>query len=116
MKIGLTNLGSGILIKLMAYSKRSGEQARQNRMKAGARIKHLRNQAGLTQKELAEKVNQGYYTFISQVETGYARVPPEDYVRWAKALGLDTQEFVKDLLSYYEPETHSVLFPKSKKT
>lgn len=99
----------------MAYSKRTGEEARQNRMKAGRRLKQLRTAAGLTQKEMAERINHGYYSFISQVETGFGRVPPSEYKLWAEALGIDTQEFVKDMLKHYEPETYALLFPTKKK-
>lgn len=95
----------------MAYSKRSGEDARQNRMKAGQRIKQLRTAAGLTQRELAERLNHDYYSFISQVETGIGRVPPAEYKVWAKALDMDTQDFVKEMLKHYEPETYVLLFP-----
>jgi len=67
----------------------------------------------ITQRALADKLKLSYYTFISQVETGTARVPPEQLVGWAKALGVDPQEFAKKLLSYYDPHMHKALFPKN---
>ena len=66
-----------------------------------------------TQRALADKLKLSYYAFISQVETGTARVPPENLVGWAKALGVDPQEFAKKLLSYYDPHTYKALFPKN---
>jgi transcriptional regulator with XRE-family HTH domain len=97
----------------MAYSKtRTSDLTRAGRQKAGIRIRNLRKDAGYTQKELADKVGQAYYTFISQVETGYTRLPPEDYALWADALGVSTQVFVKDILRYYEPATFKALYPK----
>ena len=67
----------------------------------------------LTQRALADKLKLDYYTFISQVETGTVRVPPENIVGWAKALGVDPQEFAKKLLSCYDPHTYKALFQKN---
>ena len=38
----------------------------------------------------------------------------EAQVAWAKALGVDPQEFAKKLLSFYDPHTHKALFGKGK--
>ena len=101
----------------MAYTKYRVDKvaARKKRVEAGAYIKSLRlaHDPKLTQRALADKLKLDYYTFISQVETGTARVPPEQLVGWAKALGVDPQEFAKKLLSYYDPHTHKALFPKN---
>ena len=51
-----------------------------------------------------------YYTFISQLETGRGRVPPDRYRVWASALQVDPKLFVKQLLSYYDPITYGILF------
>ena len=51
-----------------------------------------------------------YYTFISQLETGRGRIPPDRYLAWAHALGVDKREFVRTLMSYYDPVTYSILF------
>ena len=55
-----------------------------------------------------------YYTFISQVENGFSRVPTEAMEVWAIQLGLDPSEFTKHLLAYYEPELYRLLFGKVK--
>ena len=89
--------------------------ARKKRIEAGEYIKRLRlaHDPKRTQRALADKLKLDYYTFISQVETGTARVPPESQVAWAKALGVDPQEFAKKLLSCYDPHTYKALFQKN---
>jgi hypothetical protein len=51
-----------------------------------------------------------YYTFISQVENGFSRVPTEIMGAWASELGLEPASFARHLLRYYEPELHRLLF------
>ena len=100
----------------MAYTKYRIDKigARKKRIEAGAYIKSLRlaHDPKLTQRELADKLKLDYYTFISQVETGAARVPPETQVDWAKALGVDPKAFAIKMLSYYDPHTHRAIFGK----
>ena len=85
-------------------------QTKQLRHQAGRWLKAAREQAGLTQAELAEKVGLRYYPFVSQVESGLGRLPIETQGAWASALGQDPQEFAKTLLRYYEPELYRLLF------
>ncbi len=85
-------------------------QSKQLRKLAGAWLKELRGRAGLSQIQLADVLGFKYYTFISQVENGFGRVPVESMEAWAKALGADPTEFAKHLLSYYEPELYRLLF------
>ncbi len=80
------------------------------RQHAGRWLKAARENAGLTQAELAEKVGLRYYTFVSQVESGLGRLPIETQGAWAAALGLDPGEFARILLRYYEPELYRLLF------
>jgi hypothetical protein len=51
-----------------------------------------------------------YYTFISQLEVGRGRIPPDRYEIWAEALGMNPSAFVKNLMRYYDPETYRILF------
>ncbi len=51
-----------------------------------------------------------YYTFISQVENGFSRVPTELMGAWAEELGVEQRVFARHLLMYYEPELHRLLF------
>lgn len=84
--------------------------AKQLRRQAGAWLKELRAKAGLSQMELAQQLGLKYYTFISQVENGFGRVPTESMESWAVALGVEPSAFAKHLLSYYEPELYRLLF------
>jgi transcriptional regulator with XRE-family HTH domain len=84
------------------------------RKKAGSWLKELRGRAGLSQIELAARLGLKYYTFISQVENGFGRVPTESIEAWARALGAEPSAFARELLSYYEPEMHRLLFQVKK--
>jgi len=90
----------------------SKDEADHNRKAAGAYIRGLRLQRGLTQKELSKLLELEYYTMISGVENGNNRVPPEALVSWAKALRVNQREFAKRLLSHYEPRYFEALFKK----
>jgi len=84
------------------------------RREAGAWLKELRNRAGLSQIELAEILGLKYYTFISQVENGFGRVPTESMEAWARALKQDPADFARQLLTHYDPELHRLLFGRRK--
>jgi transcriptional regulator with XRE-family HTH domain len=90
--------------------KRSAADVQDLRREGGRWLKDLREQAGLSQRQLAVKVGTEHYTFISQLETGRGRIPPDRYVDWAAALGLPAKPFVQQLLRYYDPITHEILF------
>jgi transcriptional regulator with XRE-family HTH domain len=90
--------------------KRTSADVQDLRREGGRWLKDLREQAGLSQRELAAKVGAEYYTFISQLETGRGRIPPDRYLQWAGALGIDAKEFVRELMRYYDPLTHGILF------
>lgn len=83
---------------------------RQQRKQAGAWLKGLREEAGLTQMELASRLGFRYYAFVSQVETGFSRVPTEKMEAWALAVSADPTQFARRLISFYEPELHRVLY------
>ena len=85
-------------------------QSKQLRKQAGSWLKELRGRAGLSQIQLAAVLGFKYYTFISQVENGFGRVPTESLEQWARALGVEPSEFARELLSYYDPELYRLLF------
>lgn len=85
----------------------------QLRKEAGAWLRACREERGLSQRELAQLVNVEYYTFISQIEAGRGRVPPDRLSVWADALQMDTQSFVKTLMRFYDPITYGLLFPET---
>ena len=93
----------------MQFSKAAPE-AKRLRKQAGTWLKELRNRAGLSQMELAQHLGLKYYTFISQVENGFGRVPTESMEAWALALGVAPADFARQLLVYYDPELHRLLF------
>ena len=95
---------------LAGVPKASPEAAKEQRAALGQWLKKLREDRGLSQRELADKLNLDYYTFISQLENGRGRIPVHRYVEWAQALEQEPRYFVKTLLSYYEPTTYRVLF------
>ena len=89
---------------------RAETDTKARRKQAGSRLKALRVRAGLSQIELAQALGLKYYTFISQVENGFGRVPTESLEAWAVALGVKPAELARELLAYYEPELHRLLF------
>jgi transcriptional regulator with XRE-family HTH domain len=93
----------------MQFAK-AAPQARELRRQAGAWLKEQRVQAGLSQIELAQRLGLKYYTFVSQVENGFGRVPTESMEPWARALGIDPSSFARRLLSFYDPELYRLLF------
>jgi transcriptional regulator with XRE-family HTH domain len=90
--------------------RRADPDVQELRKAAGAWLRGLRESRGLSQRDLAALVGAEYYTFVSQLETGRGRVPQDRYEQWAKALGMDTREFVKKLLGYYDPVTYRILY------
>jgi|ERR1700687_3129259 len=90
--------------------KRTAADVQLLRREGGRWLKDQRERAGLSQRQLATAVGAEYYTFISQLETGRGRIPPDRYEAWASALNLSSREFVKSLLRYYDPITFSLLF------
>lgn len=90
--------------------RRDNPEVQELRKAAGVWLRELREARGLSQRELANLVGAEYYTFISQLETGRGRVPPDRYEAWARALDVNVRLFVRRLLSYYDPITYHFLF------
>jgi transcriptional regulator with XRE-family HTH domain len=80
------------------------------RKRAGGWLQEQRKKAGLSQIQLAERLGLKYYTFISQIENGFSRVPSESMEAWALALGIPPSQFARQLVAFYEPELHKLLF------
>jgi transcriptional regulator with XRE-family HTH domain len=89
-------------------------QSKKLRKQAGDWLKELRVRAGLSQVELADELGFKYYTFVSQVENGFGRLPVDSMEAWAKALNVEPSEFAKRLLSFYEPELYRLLYEVKK--
>jgi transcriptional regulator with XRE-family HTH domain len=90
--------------------KRPSSSTRDRRKRAGSWLKELREQAGLTQMDVASRVGFKYYAFVSQVENGFSRVPTEKLEAWALTLGVEPPRFARHLMSFYEPELHRILY------
>jgi transcriptional regulator with XRE-family HTH domain len=80
------------------------------RQQAGRWLRELREARGLSQRGLADRVGAEYYTFISQLESGRGRIPPDRYTAWATALEVDPRIFVQTLMRYYDPVTYEIIF------
>ena len=88
----------------------STADAKQLRKDAGRWLQSMRKAAGLSQIDLAHMLGLKYYTFVSQVENGFGRVPSESMEAWARALGVTPSDFARQLLAYYDPQLHRLLF------
>ena len=94
----------------------SAVDAKTLRREAGTLVKTLREEAGMTQADLAEAMGYKFYTRVSQIERGIGRVPPEEFVPFAEALGVEPRPFVRSLLSFYDPIVHDLAFPDAART
>jgi len=87
------------------------QRAQLRRKEAGRWLRKLREKRGLSQHELAEIVGAEDYSLISRLEHGRGRLPPDRYLHWAYALGVEPRVFVRRLMSYYDPVTYKIIFP-----
>ena len=90
--------------------KRTDVEVQELRREGGRWLKEQRERAGLSQRQLAELIGAEYYTFISQLETGRGRIPPDRYKIWAKSLRMPAREFVHKIMRFYDPITYRILF------
>jgi len=93
--------------------RRSTKLTQSLRNQAGQWLCELRQKRGLSQRDLAQKVGAEFYSLISQLEHGRGRILPDRYRIWADALGVEPREFVRKLMSYYDPVTYEILFARS---
>jgi len=82
----------------------------ERRREGGRWLKELREKAGLSQRELAQLIETDYYTFVSQIENGRGRIPPDKYLLWSNAVEVNPRDFVQTLMRYYDPVTYDILF------
>lgn len=94
----------------MQNQKRNDTTVQEMRRDGGIWLKKLRLSANLSQRQLAEKVGADYYTFISQLENGRGRIPPDRYEEWAEALNVPPDTFVFNVMRFYDPVTFKILF------
>ena len=65
-----------------------GKETANLKVQAGSWLREQRQKAGLSQIDLANRLGMKYYTFISQIENGYGRVPSQSMAEWGRALGI----------------------------
>lgn len=80
------------------------------RKEGGLWLKRRREEVGLSQRELAQALGLKFYSFISQVENGRTRVPPELLRPWAEALQMPVKNFARMMLRHFDPVLFSALF------
>jgi transcriptional regulator with XRE-family HTH domain len=90
--------------------RRGNVEVQELRREGGKWLREQREKAGLSQRQLADLVGAEYYTFVSQLETGRGRIPPDRYAVWAEALKVEPREFVREIMRFYDPVTHAILF------
>jgi len=73
-------------------------------------LRDQRLRAGLSQRDLADRLGLPFQDLASGYEGGQRRVPPELYIAWARALGLAPKVFARTMLGFYDPITHDLLF------
>ena len=95
---------------LAELHKTTPQESKEQRAALGLWLKTLREDQGLSQRDLADRLSLDYYTFISQLENGRGKIPAHRYAEWAEALGQAPRDFVKNLLRHYEPSTYHLLF------
>jgi transcriptional regulator with XRE-family HTH domain len=88
----------------------------EQRKQAGLLLKGLRDEAELTQLELAQHLGLKHYAFIPQVESGLARVPPNKLEEWSRAANVGPAQFAWRLLSMYEPEWYRLLYARVRRS
>ena len=88
-----------------------GDWAAQLKKQQGAYLKDLRNASGLTQAEVAKALDCQWPSMVGGFEGGRFNLPPEKYLTFAQTVGVDPQEFVKNMLRWHNPWAYSILFP-----
>ncbi|WP_336488255.1 helix-turn-helix domain-containing protein [Methylobacterium nigriterrae] len=73
-------------------------------------MKHLREKAGYSQRTFSAEIGSPTYAFVSQIETGRGRVPPDQIRVWANVYGIEARKFLQMIMRFYDPETFAVLF------
>ncbi len=86
------------------------EESFQLRLAMGRYIRELREAAGLTQLELALRLDLPNAKFISWVETGRGNLSPARADEMADILGADRKEFATRLLRFTNPYLYRTIF------
>ncbi len=82
-------------------------------IKAGDYIKAIRENAGFTQRQLAQKLDFPHYGMISQIETGAAILSSRYWKILSEITGADIVELTHILTESYYPEIYGILISSS---
>ena len=88
----------------------TSDQAKILRQRFGALIRQKREDAGLTQSDLALALDWRVAGLVSQVERGVSAPPPATIAAWSAAVGMTQEEFGRWWLWYCEPYVYAALF------
>lgn len=88
----------------------SSKELMRLRKGAGRRLRAIRENAGLSQRDLAARLGMTFYTYVSTIEHGRSTVSVQQYHAWAAALEIDVKELVLTLMPYYDPITYRLLY------
>lgn len=94
-------------------SKATDVMSKTSRKRGGLVIKTLRTSLGYTQRDLAEKCGLDYYTFVSQIEAGTGKIPPQKLVAFATALEVKPTIFAREVMKYYDPIMFEIIYETS---
>src|ERR1700733_14706447 len=104
------------IVKPMAHRNRAQEGAGLGRdishdykRTLGAYIAALRKNANLTQEQMAKQLGV-QQTALSAIEVGRNPINPERYEAFAKILGVDPQEFGKQVLRWSDPWLYKMVY------
>lgn len=86
--------------------------ARIMRKRFGAWLKEAREEAGLTQLDLAAILDYAYPTTVSQIERGASAMPTGELNRWAEAIRQDPREVAETYLYFTEPFLYAAIYGK----
>ena len=64
-------------------TKLASAEVQELRREGGRYLRELREARGLSQRQMATLIGADFYTFVSQIETGRGRIPPDRYRVWA---------------------------------
>lgn len=85
------------------------------RQQGSAWLRKQREQCGLSQRELSNRLGIDSHTFISAIESGGPALPEDRWEEYANILGIDWQDFCKNMIMYFKPDIYRALFGEPSK-
>jgi len=85
-------------------------KAKSGREAFGAYVRRLRHAQDLTQNQLGKAAGFGYYTMVSQIESGTSRCPPDRLAALAAALKMNYAQFADEYLKCMHNEIWQMFY------